>query len=133
MKLSAIANGHKSATPREAICTRRHTIILVWKLLGPYPKFRVDTAPGKIIRLLLPQVTEISVIVNPICPFCCQVSHHLPILHKGWSFCRKYRSAYSNKYLESRSPGVNRVNVFALLKWLKTQCRLTRGVLRGVY
>ena len=125
VKFSAMANRHKSATSREARCTKRHTIILGWKLLGPYPKRKVDIASGKFGRLLLRQVTEIGVIVNPICPFSCQVPHHLPILHKGWSFCRKFSSVYSNKYLES--PVVNSVSVFAILKWLKTQCRLTRG------
>ena len=114
-------NRHISAITREARCVNRHTI-LVWKLLRCYPKLKVNIAPRKINRLFLPQVTEIGVIVNPICPFFCKVSHHLPILHEGWSFCRKFRRIYSNKYLESRSPGVNSANVFAFLKWLKTQC-----------
>ena len=132
MKFAAIANRHISAITREARCVNRHTIILVWKLLRSYPKLKVDIAPRKISRLFLPQVTEIGVIVNPICPFFGQVLHHLTIFHKCWSFCRKFRSIYSHKYLESRSPGVNSANVFALLKWLQTQCRLTRGVLRGI-
>ena len=114
-------NRHISAITREARCVNRHTI-LVWKLLRCYPKLKVNIAPRKINRLFLPQVTEIGVIVNPICPFFCKVSHHLPILHEGWSFGRKFRRIYSNKYLESRSPGVNSANVFAFLKWLKTQC-----------
>ena len=106
-------------------CVNRHTIILVWKLLRSYPKLKVYIAPREISRFFVLQVTEIGITVNPICPFFCQVSHHLPILHVGWSFCWKFRSIYSNKYLESRSPGVNSANVFALLKWLKTQCRLS--------
>ena len=69
VKFSAIADSHKSATSREARCTKRHSIILVWKLLGPYPKRKVDIAPGKFSRLLLRRVTEIGVIVNPIAPF----------------------------------------------------------------
>ena len=120
------------AIPREARCIKRHTIILVWKLVRSYPKLKVDIAPRKFSRLLLPQITDIGVIVNSICPFFCRVPHHLPILHKCWSFCRKFRSVYSNKYLESRSLGVNSANAFVLLKWFKTQCRLTRGVFRGV-
>ena len=99
------SNRHISAITREARCVNRRTI-LVWKLLRCYPKLKVNIAPREINRLFLPQGTEIGVIVNPICPFFCQVSHHLPILHEGWSFCWKFRSIYSNKYLESRSPGV---------------------------
>lgn len=83
VKFAAIANWHISAITREVRCVNRHTIILVWKLLRTYPKLKVDIAQREISRSFLPQVTEIGVIVNPICPFFCQVSHHLPILHKG--------------------------------------------------
>ena len=96
-KFAVIASWHISAIMREARCVNRHTIILVWKLLRSYPKLKVYIAPREISRFFLLQVTEIGITVNPICPFFCQVSHHLPILHVGWSFCWKFRSIYSNK------------------------------------
>ena len=69
VKFVAMANRHISATPREAGCIKTHTIALGRELLRSYPNLKVNIATRKIGRLLLNQVTEVGVIVNPICPF----------------------------------------------------------------
>jgi len=83
----------------------------VWELLRSYPKLKVNIAPRKITRLLLPQVTEIDVIVNVTGPFSAQSQTSSPY------FIRAGASAgNSSKYLESRNLGVNCANDFGLLK-----------------
>lgn len=118
---ATIANRQMYATPRGTRCILRHFICPL-KAAEILSKLSQAKSAGLCCLKYWKFVS-----INPIRPFVSQVSHHLPILHKGCGFCSKSGWIYSHKYQESRSPGFNGADGFGLLKLLQAQGRPTRS------
>ena len=97
------------------------------QILWANPQFPVNSTPRYIRRLLLLQISKICIIITPVCPPHCQITHHLPVFHEGRGLLGKFGCVHPYINLKSIGPCFNSGNGLWLISGFQAKCGQASG------